>query len=502
VTDDIRRLYRQLPTAPAGEQDDRDTVRCAERACGAEFVVEHVASSASWVCPQCRRPHPNLHRHFVTLGVLTLLLSLGAFVLLVFFLGGADRDLTRAGFIAWSAAQIGIASYVVLAALSDPRAYGLASLRVLIPLWLASLGAFVTITATALWFPALFISAGGFLALCSYVTWVFVHAFRMTRVHRPREAVVRPMHTLISVTLHVIMLVLFATIALPELRRTPGTSDIEFGTPGGAVAVQETAEVEPVDEQPNIEEETIEPELEEIQTPELKEIDYETESDIAFIRVDEEERRRVERTRRNVNKRYELRYNRDYALKWGGGSDKTEYAVLMALRWLRDHQNDDGSWGEPPYQVGMTGLALLCFLGHNEDHLSPEFGSSVRRALEWLRGNQDDEGVLCHEFRFEYQHGIATYALAEAYAMTGLDPLRPVVRDAVEAILHGQTEEGGWYYGYAKGNVTVRDYFTGEEHYLRASGCLTTRCATASTWRSRTSRAESTSPAAGPATTT
>ena len=467
MADDIRRLYRQSPTGAAGDHDDRDTVRCASRDCGAEFVVEHVASDAAWTCPKCRWPHPNLHRHFVILGVVTLLASLGAFVLLVLFLYGAEREVTRTGFIAWSAMQIAAASYVVLATFGDRRAYGLALLRVLMPLVLASLGAFVALVAMALWFYALFIAAAGFLGLYGYVAWVFVHAFRMTRMHRPRETVVRPMHTLISVTVHVVLLVLVASIVVPQQRRTPGTSDVEFGTPGGYVAMEQPTELERTEEVPQIEEEMIEPDLEEIQTPEIEDINYESESDLTFIRVDEEERHRAQRHRRNVNEKYKLRYERDWALKWGGGSDKTEYAVLMALRWLEAHQNDDGSWGEPPYQVGMTGLALLCFLGHNEDHLSPEFGATVRQALEWLRSSQDDEGMLCRDFRYEYQHGIATYALAEAYAMTGLDPLRPVVNDAVEAIIHGQTEEGGWYYSYAKGNVTVQDYFTGQERYLQ-----------------------------------
>ncbi|GAG12671.1 unnamed protein product, partial [marine sediment metagenome] len=47
-------------------------------------------------------------------------------------------------------------------------------------------------------------------------------------------------------------------------------------------------------------------------------------------------------------------------------------------------------------------------------------------------------------------HGIATYAMAEAYAMTGLPDLRPLVAKAVRRICEGQTPEGGWYYGYAK----------------------------------------------------
>jgi hypothetical protein len=40
--------------------------------------------------------------------------------------------------------------------------------------------------------------------------------------------------------------------------------------------------------------------------------------------------------------------------------------------------------------------------------------------------------------------------MAEAYALTRNDKLRPVVAKAVRIICDGQTDEGGWYYGYAK----------------------------------------------------
>ena len=43
----------------------------------------------------------------------------------------------------------------------------------------------------------------------------------------------------------------------------------------------------------------------------------------------------------------------------------TEQAVLRGLAWLQKVQNADGSWGERN-RGAMTGLALLCFLGHGE----------------------------------------------------------------------------------------------------------------------------------------
>jgi hypothetical protein len=74
----------------------------------------------------------------------------------------------------------------------------------------------------------------------------------------------------------------------------------------------------------------------------------------------------------------------------------------------------------------MTGLALLCLLGHGELGESKEFGLCFNRAAQWLI----HEGTA-HHGRLSmtdenwgpgnggvYEHAIATYALAELYSMT------------------------------------------------------------------------------------
>jgi hypothetical protein len=240
-----------------------------------------------------------------------------------------------------------------------------------------------------------------------------------------------------------------ATVIVQQ--RTPGKSDVEFGKPGGYVAQNLQAEELEVEDEVEIEEEKIDPELDPIEQPKIKEdIDYPTDSEVPFVKTEVEERERPRQRHRKPNPHYEPRYNRDLALEQGGGSDKTEYAVIQALRWLAAHQNDDGSWGDPPVQPTLTGLALMCFLGHGEDHLSIDFGANVRNAITWFVEQQDDEGFLSKGMSWEYQNGVATYAMAEAYGMTGLDDLKPVVGKAIRRICEGQTPEGGWYYGYTK----------------------------------------------------
>ena len=62
-----------------------------------------------------------------------------------------------------------------------------------------------------------------------------------------------------------------------------------------------------------------------------------------------------------------------------GGTEKSEKAVQAGLRWLKNHQNPDGSWSDE-FIPGMTGLSLLAFLGHGE---LPEEGGGGERVV-WL----------------------------------------------------------------------------------------------------------------------
>ena len=100
-----------------------------------------------------------------------------------------------------------------------------------------------------------------------------------------------------------------------------------------------------------------------------------------------------------------------------GGTPQCEEVVVKGLRWLKSTQNADGSWAGGN-QCAMTGLALLAYLGHCETPLSEEFGDSCLKAITFLvnRGMEKD-GVLSssgEKNHLPYEHGIATYALAEA----------------------------------------------------------------------------------------
>jgi hypothetical protein len=138
-----------------------------------------------------------------------------------------------------------------------------------------------------------------------------------------------------------------------------------------------------------------------------------------------------------------------------GEKPAAEQAVLRALRWLQTQQHSDGTWSGGRYEDGFTGLALLCYLGHGDTPLSgTEFSGVVTNAINALitQGTHTN-GMFtsARDFNGEYpvyEHAICTYALSEAYAMTKDPRLEPIIRQAVDYIVKGQRDDGGWAYGY------------------------------------------------------
>jgi len=130
----------------------------------------------------------------------------------------------------------------------------------------------------------------------------------------------------------------------------------------------------------------------------------------------------------------------------------TETAVIKSLKWLKEHQNSDGSWSQSQ-KVGMCGLALLCYLAHGELANSKEFGQTVQRAMGYLveRMNETADGEMIKGTDAHgYSHAIAVYALSEAYAMTKLPMLKGPMEKGLATMINGQQECGGWDYKFAK----------------------------------------------------
>ena len=140
-------------------------------------------------------------------------------------------------------------------------------------------------------------------------------------------------------------------------------------------------------------------------------------------------------------------------LKREGGKEKTEEAVLKGLKWLKNVQNADGSWGGT-YAPSMTGLALLSYLGHCEKQDSPEYGDTVIRAIKYLLAKNEAQAGKMYARKPAYETGICTYALGEAYIVTkNFRPKIPGIDKALErsvaVIVDRQKADGGWDYGYS-----------------------------------------------------
>jgi len=144
-------------------------------------------------------------------------------------------------------------------------------------------------------------------------------------------------------------------------------------------------------------------------------------------------------------------------------------AVNNGLEWLHIHQDEDGRWdcddfmkhdpvedrcdgpGNALYDVGVSGLALLAFLGANYTDRGPAdqpYTETVRRGLRYLVRMQDEEG--CFGARtskhFIYNHGIATLAMAEAYWMTRNPRYKLPAQRGLDFIARARNSYAAWRY--------------------------------------------------------
>lgn len=152
----------------------------------------------------------------------------------------------------------------------------------------------------------------------------------------------------------------------------------------------------------------------------------------------------------------------------GGSTPETQESVDAALLWLKNHQSPDGRWDADGFSVqckkntcvgadysshdvGVTGLALLCFLGAGHTHDLPgPFRSSVKGGLKFLIESMDGEGCIGERVghQFLYDHACAALALTEAYGMTESHLFKGPAQKAVNFVLRAQNPYRAWRYAY------------------------------------------------------
>lgn len=160
-----------------------------------------------------------------------------------------------------------------------------------------------------------------------------------------------------------------------------------------------------------------------------------------------------------------------------GGTLESEQAVERALAWLAEHQLPNGAWSlvhsgsrcngrcrndgsQGRFDTAATGLSLLAFLGAGYTHRDGKYAETVRRGVYFLLQVQEErpEGgsFLYQSDRGMYNHGIASFALCEAFQLTRDEELRKAAQDAVDFIVSAQNYRGGWgYLPKQPGDLTI-----------------------------------------------
>ncbi|MBX3411903.1 MAG: hypothetical protein KF708_04235 [Pirellulales bacterium] len=153
-----------------------------------------------------------------------------------------------------------------------------------------------------------------------------------------------------------------------------------------------------------------------------------------------------------------------------GATPESEAAVQAALDWFKQNQSAEGAWDPTQHgggretrtlghdrqnagagaETGVTGLALLAFLGAGHTHKTGDYTETVRRGLDYLRRMQATNGSFAGKaktYAAMYCHGMALLAIAEAYGMTGDPELADSMRRGVQFTLAAQhPSNGGWRY--------------------------------------------------------
>jgi hypothetical protein len=131
-------------------------------------------------------------------------------------------------------------------------------------------------------------------------------------------------------------------------------------------------------------------------------------------------------------------------------------AIHGALGWLASAQDPSGAWdparwgGKKDYEISLTGMALLAFMGDKDGLRIAEHEQAVERGLEYLMQQQGTNGALGAEHAGRmYNQGIGTVALLEAYRLKDGPRVKAAVGLAIRHICEQQHENGGW--GYEKG---------------------------------------------------
>ena len=147
-------------------------------------------------------------------------------------------------------------------------------------------------------------------------------------------------------------------------------------------------------------------------------------------------------------------------------NDKIDQAVRRALQWLAGEQQASGAWTTNDFgeSTATTSLAIMAYLASGHVPMEGPYAKKIQRAVAWLLGQQQPNGLLVGRDRGHgpmYSHGIATLMLAEICGMVAPEqatPCREALQKAVKLIVDAQNHrkppehDGGWRYQPTSGD--------------------------------------------------
>jgi hypothetical protein len=151
-----------------------------------------------------------------------------------------------------------------------------------------------------------------------------------------------------------------------------------------------------------------------------------------------------------------------------GGGKASQKAVEAGLEWLKNHQDPDGFWdcddfsdqcrtnicdgkGNALNDVGVTGIALLAFLGAGNTMSTGKYRDVVKNGLKYLQKEQDrDDGCFGPKSgpHFIYNHALAALAMVEGYHLSRQPLLKGPAQKGLDFIARARNPYKAWRYDY------------------------------------------------------
>ena len=158
--------------------------------------------------------------------------------------------------------------------------------------------------------------------------------------------------------------------------------------------------------------------------------------------------------------------------------------MRSGIRWLPKMQEEDGHWDARKHgaagqsDVGVTGLALLSYLGAGHTEKVGQYKDNVRRAVAWLKSRQNVDGLIADANGTDENssllpsHAIAGLALAEAAGMANTPDTKIAAQKAVDySTKHFQHADGGFAYKAGEpGELSATGWFVMQLKSAKVAG--------------------------------